>query len=189
MRCAKSLARGFCRLQRQHEVSIWKKNIYAAQQATAVQMSGKKRMKMMQKSHLFQCRSSSSFSSTTEKKGPLPMDQVLSHLDIMEKWTCTGCGIDMQFKDEKKVGFFPKKLLENIHEIKDLHRLTCERCFQITQYGRITDSRMPYHEYERRVMELRAKDMLMIQLVDILDISGSLLPKYVLVVDIGFLYN
>uniref|UniRef100_K3W5J4 G domain-containing protein n=1 Tax=Globisporangium ultimum (strain ATCC 200006 / CBS 805.95 / DAOM BR144) TaxID=431595 RepID=K3W5J4_GLOUD len=95
----------------------------------------------------------------------------------MEKWSCSGCGIELQYEDASKVGYFPKQLLNNIVHIKDLKKLRCERCFQMTQYGKISDTKMPYQEYEKRVMELRAKDMLMIQLVDILDISGSLLPK------------
>ncbi|CAH0482847.1 unnamed protein product [Peronospora belbahrii] len=95
----------------------------------------------------------------------------------MEKWTCSGCGIALQYKEPKQVGYFPKQLLNNVHDLKDLKRLRCERCFQMAQYGKISDARMPYQEYEKRVMELRSKDMLMIQLVDILDISGSLLPN------------
>ncbi|KAF4317841.1 hypothetical protein BBO99_00007603 [Phytophthora kernoviae] len=95
----------------------------------------------------------------------------------MEKWTCSGCGIELQYEEPKHVGYFPKQLLDNIQDLKELKRLRCERCFQMTQYGKISDTKMPYQEYEKRVMELRSKDMLMIQLVDILDISGSLLPK------------
>ncbi|TYZ62184.1 hypothetical protein PybrP1_004936 [[Pythium] brassicae (nom. inval.)] len=108
---------------------------------------------------------------------PLELERVLGHLELMEKWTCSGCGIDMQHEEPGKVGYFPKQLLSNVVHIKDLKKLRCERCFQMTQYGKISDAKMPYQEYEKRVMELRAKDMLMIQLVDILDISGSLLPK------------
>lgn len=111
------------------------------------------------------------------QESKLSVDQILNHVSIMEQWTCSGCGIELQYKEPKQVGFFPKQLLNNIHDLKDLKRLRCERCFQMTQYGKISDTKMPYQEYEKRVMELRSKDMLMIQLVDILDISGSLLPK------------
>ncbi|KAJ0406239.1 hypothetical protein ATCC90586_008197 [Pythium insidiosum] len=109
--------------------------------------------------------------------GPLPMDQVISHIDLMESWSCSGCGIDLQFEEPKKVGYMPKALLGKIYHIRELKKLRCERCFQITQYGKITDAKLPYNEYEKRVAELKSKDMLMIQLVDILDITGSLLPK------------
>lgn len=108
---------------------------------------------------------------------PLELERVLSHVELMEKWSCSGCGIELQYADAGKVGYFPKQLLGNLTHIKDLKKLRCERCFQMTQYGKIADTKMPYQEYEKRVMELRAKDMLMVQLVDILDISGSLLPK------------
>ncbi|KAF4039470.1 hypothetical protein GN244_ATG08301 [Phytophthora infestans] len=107
----------------------------------------------------------------------LTVEQIINHVSIMEQWTCSGCGIELQYKEPKQVGYFPKQLLNNVHDLKELKRLRCERCFQMTQYGKISDTKMPYQEYERRVMELRSKDMLMIQLVDILDISGSLLPK------------
>ncbi|KAG3027088.1 hypothetical protein PC128_g4072 [Phytophthora cactorum] len=111
------------------------------------------------------------------EKPKLTVEQILNHVSIMEQWTCSGCGIELQYKEPKQVGYFPKQLLSNVHDLKELKRLRCERCFQMTQYGKISDTKMPYQEYERRVMELRSKDMLMIQLVDILDISGSLLPK------------
>lgn len=119
----------------------------------------------------------SSSSVRVTKTTPLEIERVLSHLEIMEQWSCSGCGIELQYDDAAKVGYFPKQLLNNIEQIKDLKKLRCERCFQMTQYGKIADTKMPYNEYEKRVMELRSKDMLMIQLVDILDISGSLLPK------------
>ncbi|KAE8907176.1 hypothetical protein PF005_g18710 [Phytophthora fragariae] len=111
------------------------------------------------------------------EKPTLTVEQILNHVSIMEKWTCSGCGIELQYQEPKQVGYFPKQLLSNVHDLKELKRLRCERCFQMTQYGKISDTKMPYQEYEKRVMELRSKDMLMIQLVDILDISGSLLPK------------
>ncbi|CAI5741424.1 unnamed protein product [Peronospora destructor] len=111
------------------------------------------------------------------KKPKLTVDQILNHVLIMDKWTWNGCGIGLRYKEPKEVGYFPKQLLYNVHDLKDLKRLCCERCFQMTQYGKISDSKIPYQEYEKRVMELRSKDMLMIQLVDIRDIFGSLLPK------------
>ncbi|TMW68043.1 hypothetical protein Poli38472_007715 [Pythium oligandrum] len=107
----------------------------------------------------------------------LPIEQVLSHIELMESWSCSGCGIELQHEEPKKVGYLPKPLLTKIQHIRELKKLRCERCFQITNYGKITDAKLPYNEYEKRVMELKAKDMLMIQLVDILDITGSLLPK------------
>lgn len=103
--------------------------------------------------------------------------QVLNHVSLMENWSCSGCGIELQHEHPKEVGYLPPSLLENLHDVRELKKLQCERCFQMTQYGRISDARMPYHEYEKRVRELREQDMLMVQLVDILDIDGSLLPK------------
>jgi hypothetical protein len=107
----------------------------------------------------------------------LPLEQVESHIKLMESWSCSGCGIDLQTDEPKKVGYMPKQLLAKIEHIRELKKLRCERCYNITHYGKITDAKLPYNEYEKRVLELKAKDMLLIQLVDILDISGSLLPK------------
>ncbi|DBA01429.1 TPA: hypothetical protein N0F65_007326 [Lagenidium giganteum] len=112
-----------------------------------------------------------------QHKQPLPMDRVLNHLELMEHWACSGCGIELQYAEPKKVGYLPKELLGAIHDTRELKKLRCERCFQMTQYGKIVDAKMPYHEYEKRVKALHTQDLLMIQLVDILDISGSLLPK------------
>lgn len=105
------------------------------------------------------------------------MDQVINHIDLMENWSCSGCGIDLQYTEPQKVGFLPKQLLSKLPDIYELKKLHCERCYNIIHYGKITDAKLPYSEYEKRVAELKTKDMLMIQLVDILDIKGSLLPK------------
>uniref|UniRef100_A0AAV1URF9 G domain-containing protein n=1 Tax=Peronospora matthiolae TaxID=2874970 RepID=A0AAV1URF9_9STRA len=113
----------------------------------------------------------------TANQPQVTVDQILNHVSLMEQWTCCGCGIALQYEEPKLIGYFPKQLLDNVQELKDLKRLRCERCFQMTQYGKISDTKMPYNEYEKRVLELRSQDLLMIQLVDILDISGSLLPK------------
>ncbi|RHY34743.1 hypothetical protein DYB32_000684, partial [Aphanomyces invadans] len=104
---------------------------------------------------------------------------IKAHISMMEELTCTGCGIELQFKDEHKVGFCTEKALENLDSVADISTtLLCQRCFQIRNYGKVTDSRMPYEEYEKRVKALKPRDMLMVQLVDILDITGSLLGKY-----------
>ncbi|ETW06669.1 hypothetical protein, variant [Aphanomyces invadans] len=101
---------------------------------------------------------------------------IKAHISMMEELSCTGCGIELQFKDEHKVGFCTEKALENLDSVADISTtLLCQRCFQIRNYGKVTDSRMPYEEYEKRVKALKPRDMLMVQLVDILDITGSLL--------------
>lgn len=91
------------------------------------------------------------------EKPKLTVDQILNHVSIMEQWTCSGCGIELQYEEPKQVGYFPKQLLSNVHDLKELKRLRCERCFQMTQYGKISDTKMPYQEYEKRVMELRSR--------------------------------
>ncbi|KAH9161310.1 hypothetical protein LEN26_001477 [Aphanomyces euteiches] len=104
------------------------------------------------------------------------LDRIKAHIDLMEELTCSGCGIEMQFKDELKVGYCSTKALEAIKDVHDISsKLICQRCFQIRNYGKITDSKMPYDEYEKSVKALKPRDMLMIQLVDVLDITGSLL--------------
>ncbi|RLN94549.1 hypothetical protein BBJ28_00002534 [Nothophytophthora sp. Chile5] len=128
-------------------------------------------------SHCSSSKPPPSASTASDVSESLTVEQILNHVSLMEQWTCSGCGIELQHEHPKQVGYFPKQLLNNIDDLKQLKRLRCERCFQMTQYGKISDAKMPYQEYEKRVMELRSKDMLMIQLVDILDISGSLLPK------------
>ncbi|KDO26649.1 hypothetical protein SPRG_08053 [Saprolegnia parasitica CBS 223.65] len=102
--------------------------------------------------------------------------KLLAHIDLMEELTCSGCGIEMQFKDEAKVGYCSTAALEKIEDVQEIAtKLICQRCFQIRNYGKITDTKMAYDEYEKRVKALKPRDMLMIQLVDILDITGSLL--------------
>jgi ribosome biogenesis GTPase A len=127
--------------------------------------------------HAAALSTSSPSSATSIADEPLGVERVLSHVALMEHWACSGCGVDLQHEDPAAVGYLPKRLLGNIHDVRELKKLRCERCFQMKQYGKISDAKLPYREYERRVLELRAKDLLMIQLVDILDISGSLLPK------------
>ncbi|OQS06671.1 hypothetical protein THRCLA_01297 [Thraustotheca clavata] len=104
------------------------------------------------------------------------VDRLLNHIEMMEQLTCSGCGIEIQFDDEKKVGYCTKQALEKIQDVQEITtKLICQRCFQIRNYGKITDTKMPYDEYEKRVKALKPRDMFMIQLVDILDVTGSLL--------------
>ncbi|OQR94758.1 hypothetical protein ACHHYP_00946 [Achlya hypogyna] len=113
---------------------------------------------------------------TAPKDSSGHLTKMLAHIDMMEQLTCSGCGIEMQFKDATKVGYCTTQALEKLEDVSDISsKLICQRCFQIRNYGKITDTKMPYDEYEKRVKALKPRDMLMIQLVDILDITGSLL--------------
>ncbi|RHY12551.1 hypothetical protein DYB30_010052 [Aphanomyces astaci] len=117
--------------------------------------------------------------STTTPPSP-KLDDIKAHIAMMEQLTCNGCGIELQFDDIAKVGYCTEKALESLESVREISTsLICQRCFQIRNYGKVTDSRMPYDEYEKRVKALKPRDMLVVQLVDILDITGSLLGKYV----------
>ena len=43
---------------------------------------------------------------------------------------CTGCGMELQFEDEKKEGYVPEEkfIMEG--------ELLCQRCFKIKNYGK-----------------------------------------------------
>ncbi|RLO08815.1 hypothetical protein DYB28_009983, partial [Aphanomyces astaci] len=113
--------------------------------------------------------------STTTPPSP-KLDDIKAHIAMMEQLTCNGCGIELQFDDIAKVGYCTEKALESLESVREISTsLICQRCFQIRNYGKVTDSRMPYDEYEKRVKALKPRDMLVVQLVDILDITGSLL--------------
>ncbi|RQM19454.1 hypothetical protein B5M09_011570 [Aphanomyces astaci] len=115
--------------------------------------------------------------STTTPPSP-KLDDIKAHIAMMEQLTCNGCGIELQFDDIAKVGYCTEKALESLESVREISTsLICQRCFQIRNYGKVTDSRMPYDEYEKRVKALKPRDMLVVQLVDILDITGSLLGK------------
>ena len=53
---------------------------------------------------------------------------------------CAGCGIILQFKDEKALGYIPEKKYENA--------LYCMRCFKMTHYGVQSNDNAPYQNEE-----------------------------------------
>jgi hypothetical protein len=107
---------------------------------------------------------------------------MLDHIDMMEQLICSGCGIEMQFKYPEEVGYCTPEALAKVPDPQLIAAsLICQRCFHIRHYGHVTNSKRPYEEYEKRVKALKHRDMLIVQLVDLLDIQGSLLGTYVYV--------
>lgn len=121
-------------------------------------------------------------STTTGGDAATPLVPAKKMLDeklkIMEKPTCRGCGIRVQFDDVNQIGYCPPSRLQKLNNIAQVSKLFCQRCFQIRHHGQLVPAALDNHEYERSVRELRSKDMVVLQVIDLLDIEGSMLAKH-----------
>lgn len=88
----------------------------------------------------------------------------------MTEKTCKGCGQILQSDDINKKGYVPfEKLL-----IKE--DLVCRNCFRLKNYGMVPQELNDVSEYEKIVRENIKKCDLILAIFDIVDISSSMIP-------------
>lgn len=91
----------------------------------------------------------------------------------MEELFCIGCGIQVQTEDKKKAGFTPAAALKKGLETGELY---CQRCFRLRHYNEITDVHITDDEFLRLLHEVGDSDALVVNVVDIFDFNGSIIP-------------
>ncbi|EIQ81177.1 UNVERIFIED_CONTAM: ribosome biogenesis GTPase YqeH [Streptococcus canis] len=91
----------------------------------------------------------------------------------MEELFCIGCGIQVQTEDKKKAGFTPAAALKKGLETGELY---CQRCFRLRHYNDITDVHITDDEFLRLLHEVGDSDALVVNVVDIFDFNGSIIP-------------
>ncbi|MFC4558885.1 ribosome biogenesis GTPase YqeH [Virgibacillus kekensis] len=93
----------------------------------------------------------------------------------MTEINCQGCGIEVQTSDETHPGYTPKSAL-------DRETVLCQRCFRLKHYNEIQDVSITDDDFLSMVSRIRDRNGLVVHVIDIFDVSGTLisgLPRIV----------
>lgn len=91
----------------------------------------------------------------------------------MEELLCIGCGASIQTTDKDELGYTPKSALEKGLETGEVY---CQRCFRLRHYNEITDVHISDDEFLKLLHEVGDSDALVVNVVDIFDFNGSVIP-------------
>ena len=80
---------------------------------------------------------------------------------------CTGCGMELQFEDEKKEGYVPEEKFITEGD------LLCQRCFKIKNYGKNSVNNFKSEDYSKEVLNSVKKSDIILPIFDIIDFEGS----------------
>jgi len=88
----------------------------------------------------------------------------------MDQTKCMGCGSILQTEDDKVPGYIKQSLLDRGDE-----DLMCQRCFRLKHYREIMDVDLSNEEFVKILTEIASQNALIVNVIDIFDISGSLI--------------
>ncbi|GGB28826.1 ribosome biogenesis GTPase YqeH [Virgibacillus dakarensis] len=88
----------------------------------------------------------------------------------MEKIRCQGCGISIQTTSPKKLGYTPETALQ-----KDT--TLCQRCFRLKHYNEVQPVSIRDEDFLNLVSRIGETSGLVVHIVDIFDVSGSLIKS------------
>ena len=91
----------------------------------------------------------------------------------MEELFCIGCGAQIQTEDKEKAGFTPASSIKKAEETGELY---CQRCFRLRHYNEIVDVHITDDEFLKLLHEVGDSDALVVNVVDIFDFNGSIIP-------------
>lgn len=89
----------------------------------------------------------------------------------MEKIKCIGCGSTLQSENEKIAGFVNQTVLD-----KGDDNILCKRCFRLKHYNEINEVDLDSDEFTKILTQIGNEDALIVNVVDIFDLSGSIIP-------------
>ncbi|MCI1287648.1 MAG: ribosome biogenesis GTPase YqeH [[Lactobacillus] timonensis] len=90
-----------------------------------------------------------------------------------EELRCIGCGAVIQTSDPNEVGYTPKSALERGLANDELY---CQRCFRLRHYNEIAPVSLNDDDFLRLLNQLGKVNALVVYVVDIFDVTGSLIP-------------
>lgn len=90
-----------------------------------------------------------------------------------EALRCVGCGAVIQSEDKNKPGYTPKSAIEKGKETGELY---CQRCFRLRHYNEVADVSLTDKDFLNLLNQIGKKDALIVNVVDIFDLNGSLIP-------------
>lgn len=85
---------------------------------------------------------------------------------------CFGCGSLLQTVDDKRSGYIKADLL-----LDDASNLLCQRCFRLKHYRDIENVELSHDDFVKILNRIAPLDALVIIVVDLFDISGSIIPN------------
>ncbi|WP_437437187.1 ribosome biogenesis GTPase YqeH [Schleiferilactobacillus harbinensis] len=88
---------------------------------------------------------------------------------------CIGCGAKLQTTDPAVAGYIPASALtKQLADGGD--KLYCQRCFRLRHYNEITDVPVEANTFTQLLNALGAVDALIVNVVDVFDFTGSVIP-------------
>lgn len=90
-----------------------------------------------------------------------------------EEIRCIGCGSIIQTEDKDELGYTPKSALEKGLESGEVY---CQRCFRLRHYNEIQDVKLTDDDFLKLLNGIGQEDALIVNVVDIFDFNGSLIP-------------
>lgn len=90
-----------------------------------------------------------------------------------EELRCIGCGAVIQTTDKNEVGYTPQSALKKGLESGELY---CQRCFRLRHYNEIAPVSLTDDDFIRLLNQLGKVDALVVYVVDVFDVTGSLIP-------------
>lgn len=93
--------------------------------------------------------------------------------EVTEAIHCIGCGAEIQTERPNELGYTPKSALEKGLTSGEVY---CQRCFRLRHYNEIQDVSLTDDDFLRLLNELGQTDALIVNVVDIFDFNGSLIP-------------
>ncbi|MDR2465627.1 MAG: ribosome biogenesis GTPase YqeH [Streptococcaceae bacterium] len=91
----------------------------------------------------------------------------------MEDLFCIGCGAKIQTENPEEIGYTPQSALEKGLETGELY---CQRCFRLRHYNEIQDVSLTDDDFLKLLNEVGNHEALIVNVVDIFDFNGSLIP-------------
>ncbi|WP_442878047.1 ribosome biogenesis GTPase YqeH [Carnobacterium sp.] len=90
-----------------------------------------------------------------------------------EEIRCIGCGAVIQTTDKDAPGYTPESALKKGLEQEEVY---CQRCFRLRHYNEIQDVHLTDDDFLKLLNEIGTEDALIVNVVDIFDFNGSLIP-------------
>lgn len=86
---------------------------------------------------------------------------------------CIGCGVKIQSTDKEGLGYTPPAAVQKGLATEELY---CQRCFRLRHYNEVSDVQLTDDDFLALLNQIGKADALIVNVVDIFDFSGSLIP-------------
>lgn len=103
------------------------------------------------------------------------ISNMIENENTIEDLYCIGCGAKIQTEDKNALGFLPAGALKK--KIENDEDLYCQRCFRLRHYNEIAPTSLTDADFLRLLKEIGQHDALIVNVVDIFDFNGSLIPN------------